>query len=299
MREIVVYYVDAFTDIPFGGNPAGVVPDAAGLSEAEMQKIARELNLSETAFCVKSDRPGVDFTVRYFTPATEIDFCGHATVGLSWILATEYGWLTRADRVVLETNVGLVPVEWRKQGEQLEAVVMSQVAPRTREAKVAVEEIAEILGIPVAEIDRQYPLRLGYTGNWHLLVPVKSRQAIDQARPDLERLARLNREDGVSTTHLFTFNGVDADAQIYTRDFAPAVGVSEDPVTGSANGALAGYLVLEGILDKTKEHLLHIAQGHAVGRPGKLFARIVPQEASPLIQVGGKAVPTIRGALLL
>jgi trans-2,3-dihydro-3-hydroxyanthranilate isomerase len=298
MKEIAVYHVDAFTDVPFGGNPAGVVPNAAGLSEEVMQKIARELNLSETAFLTKSDIPGADFRVRYFTPTAEIDFCGHATVGLSWVLATEYGWLQR-EKVVLETNVGLVPVEWWKDGENLEAVVMSQVAPRTREARVTVEEIADILGMAAADIDRRYPVRLGYTGNWHLLVPVKSRQAIDNAKPDLERLARINREDGVSTTHLFTFDAQEGEWQIYTRDFAPAVGIPEDPVTGSANGALAGYLVLEEILDRTQEHRLLIGQGHAAGRPGRLFVRIVPGEESPVIQVGGKAVPTIRGVLRL
>jgi len=299
VREIPVYLVDAFTDVPFGGNPAGVVPEAEGLSEEEMQKIARELNLSETVFCTKADRPGVDVTVRYFTPATEIDFCGHATVALSWLLAKEYGWLHRAGRIVLETNAGAVPVEWRKQDEQLEAVVMSQVAPRIRETRVSAEKIAAILGIPAAAIDRRYPLRLAYTGNWHLLVPVTSRQAVDQAKPNLAELARVNQEEGVSTTHLFTFHAGDAAAQLYTRDFAPAVGIAEDPVTGSANGALAGYLALEGILDRTKEHLLFIAQGHALGRPGRLFARIVPQQDSLLIQVGGKAVPILRGSLLL
>lgn len=300
MRKIKIYHVDAFTTEPFGGNAAGVVPDASGLSEAEMQKIAREMNLSETAFLTPAGSESeADFRVRYFTPASEINFCGHATIGSAWILGTDYGWTDKKDSVVLETNIGLVPVAWKSEGGRLQAVTMTQAAPKTAPVAHSAEQIASLLGIDPSDIDDRYPIKLGNTGNWHLLVPVKTRHAIDNARPLLEALRDLNREHDAVTTHLFTFDTQDEQYDVYTRDFAPAVGIPEDPVTGSANGALAGYLYLEGIVERGKEHRLTFAQGHAMGRPGTLQITILPGESAPVIQVGGSAVPTIEGMLTL
>ncbi|PTM56796.1 PhzF family phenazine biosynthesis protein [Desmospora activa DSM 45169] len=300
VKKIPVYHVDAFTDVPFGGNPAGVVPEADGLTEEEMKNIARELNLSETAFLFSTNRTGIDFRVRYFTPTDEIDFCGHATVGLAWVLAT-YGWQEKAEGIVLETNIGTVPVEFSKEAQSLTAVTMTQVPPKIRDVETEPEEIARLTGISAEALDRRYPIKLAYTGNWHLLVPVKSQREIDTARPQLEELAKLNRAQQASTTHLFTFDTEERGYDLYTRDFAPAVGIAEDPVTGAANGALAGYLLLQGILPLHQEHRLNIAQGHAIGRPGTLVITVAAgsKETEPVIQVGGSAVITIAGTLQL
>ncbi|RXT03817.1 PhzF family phenazine biosynthesis protein [Ammoniphilus sp. CFH 90114] len=299
MRKIKVYHVDAFTSEPFGGNAAGIVPDAKELSMEEMQKIARELNLSETAFILPTQDSKADFRIRYFTPTNEIDFCGHATVGLSWLLATEYEWGERADRVVLETYIGLVPVEWNKEEGRLKGVVMTQVPPKIREDFFDIHLIAEWVGVSVEDIDSRYPIKCAHTGNWHLLVPIKNQEAIDQASPKLSELEAMNREKNIVTTHLFTFDTKEEGYDLYTRDFAPAVGIAEDPVTGSANGALAGYLVLEGFLNRHQAHTLKIAQGHTVGRPGTLEVSISPGDKEPVIKVGGAAVVTIEGMLTL
>jgi trans-2,3-dihydro-3-hydroxyanthranilate isomerase len=299
MREIPIYHVDAFTNRAFGGNPAGVVPDASGLTESEMQSIARELNLSETAFLLPAHDPEADFKVRYFTPASEIDFCGHATIGAAWVMAVEYGWTERAERLVLETNIGLVPVDWKIENGRLTAVEMTQVAPQVRDAGVSAEEVARLLGLTVDDLDLRIPIRLGYTGNWHLLVPVRSRAAIDAAIPNLAELGALNRKQQAVTTHLFTLESKGADYDLYTRDFGPAVGIPEDPVTGSANGALAGYLLLEGILDRESEHHLVFAQGDAIQRPGRLQVSMLPTPAGHVIRVGGAAVLTIKGTMFV
>lgn len=295
--KLAVYHVDAFTSEPFGGNPAGVIPQADGLKEQEMQKIARELNLSESAFLITATNPKADFKVRYFTPKAEIDFCGHATVGLSWLLANNYGWAERAEQVMLETNIGLVPVEWRKDNHSLQMVVMTQVSPQVKAVHVEYKDISRIIGVPEAELDKRYPIRLAYTGNWHLLIPIKSRTAIDAAKPLLDELAVLNQSQQAVTTHLFTFDTQMEGYDLYTRDFAPAIGIAEDPVTGAANGALAGYLVLENILPKQEIHELTIAQGHAIGRAGTLYVTITSTSSEPMIQVGGAAVPTISGTI--
>ncbi|MCT2535152.1 PhzF family phenazine biosynthesis protein [Aquibacillus koreensis] len=299
MKNIPVYHVDAFTDQAFGGNPAGVVPEASDLTEKEMQNIASELNLSETAFLYHSDSPDADYRIRYFTPAEEIDFCGHATIATAWILATKYAWADRTNQVVLQTNGGLVPVKWVKEHGRLTAVSMTQLPPKTNDIVEDPTAIASLLGIKPSDLDEQFPIKMSNTGVWHLLVPVKTRVAIDKAQPKLNELANMNKRYNISTTHLFTFNTDDKNLDLYTRDFCPAIGIKEDPVTGAANGALAGYLYLEGVLDATKTHALMIGQGHAMNRPGFLSVTVTPQEDYPRIEVAGSAVITIEGTMTL
>ncbi|MCA1031483.1 PhzF family phenazine biosynthesis protein [Bacillus timonensis] len=296
MRQIKVFHVDAFTSEPFGGNPAGVVLDGDKLSVAEMQKVASELNLPESVFMLKTNHPEADVKVRYFTPKEEIDFCGHATVGLAWILAEKLGWTEKMDTVKFETNIGLVPVKWNKENGLLQSVEMTQITPKVKEIEINLEHLSSMIGIPAYEINDQFPIKLANTGNWHLIVPIKNQRAIDSAKPRLDELSEFNRLHNVSTTHLFTFETTESGYDVYTRDFAPAVGIPEDPVTGSANGAMAGYFALEEILEKDKTHHLTIAQGHAFGRPGTLYASIEP---GPIIKIAGSAVITIEGILQL
>lgn len=296
MKQLSVYHIDAFTDRSFGGNPAGVIPHAENLKEEEMQKIANELNLPESAFLLPSSHPHADFKVRYFTPTEEINFCGHATVGLSWLLATKYNWMEKAEQIVFETNVGLIPVKWIKENNQLIRVSMTQIKPTVKEIELDKKSIAQLVGIQESDLDERYPIKLSNTGNWHLLIPVKSSEAIDGAEPQFKKLASLNREHNISTTHLFTFH-TNGELDLYTRDFAPSIGIDEDPVTGAANGALAGYLFLEGILSKDQTHQLKIGQGHAIGRPGTLYITITPENNGPTIEVAGSAVITIEGKI--
>lgn len=298
MNRLPVYHVDAFTSEAFAGNPAGVIPDAATLTVQQMQKIANELNLPESAFLVPSRHPDADFRIRYFSPTTEIPFCGHATVASTWILATEYGWLEKAERIVFETNVGLVPVSLETQGNRLVQVTMTQISPSVREIDVNPSEVARLVGIQPQDLDDRYPMKLASTGGLHLLVPVRTQQAIDQAQPILNELAALNSEHSITTTHLFTWDAPDGYG-LYTRDFAPAIGIPEDPVTGAANGALAGYLALEGVLAAGKTHELVVGQGHAMGRPGTLYVSVDTTGDIPVIRVAGKAHVTIAGQLLL
>ncbi|WP_407272123.1 PhzF family phenazine biosynthesis protein [Radiobacillus sp. PE A8.2] len=298
MRKIDVYHVDAFTDQAFGGNPAGVIPEAGDLSMEEMQKIANELNLSESAFLFPSNNPEADFRIRYFTPAEEIDFCGHATIGMSWILATAYDWADKVEQVILETNAGLVPVKWVKENNQLTAVSMTQRAPQLQNVEDDPVKIAELVGVKLTDLDDRYPIKISNTGVSHLLVPIKSRLAIDTAEPKLKRLQMMNKQYQVSTTHLFTFD-TDGEFDIYTRDFCPNIGIDEDPVTGAANGALAGYLYLEGFVSNHETHQFKIGQGHAINRPGTLYVTITPHEDKPIIEVAGSAVTTIEGTITI
>lgn len=298
MREIRVYHVDAFTTQKFGGNTAGVVLDAEKLTESEMQSIAKELNLPESVFLLPSHKDDVDYKVKFFTPSEEINFCGHATVGLTWLLTTEFGLAENKDGIMLETNIGNIPVTWRKQDGALVDVEMTQVAPQTQEIAIDLKFLSQLIGVKAESIDLEFPIKLANTGNWHLLVPIKEQKAIDEAIPDLAALAKHNKEHTISTTHLYTFN-TEKDVDIYTRDFAPGIGILEDPVTGAANGALAGFLYSEGLISQTETTILKIAQGDAIGRPGLLYVTVIPNKSAPTIKVAGAATITIRGILTI
>ncbi|MCY7501537.1 PhzF family phenazine biosynthesis protein [Bacillus pumilus] len=298
MRDIRVYHVDAFTTEKFGGNAAGVVLDGDLLTEDEMQNIAKEFNLPESVFLLPAHDKEADYRVKYFTPTEEVNFCGHATVGLTWLLAMELGLAKEKTGVVLETKIGNVPVVWHEENGKVIDVEMTQVTPKTRDFMIDLEELSDMLGISSDRIDPSYPIKLANTGNWHLLVPMKTQKDIDQATPNLAALGKMNKEQNITTTHLYTFHTT-KECDLYTRDFAPGIGIPEDPVTGAANGALAGYLYLEGIISQQETTLLHIAQGNAIGRPGILRITVIPNESKPVIKVAGAAVITIRGVLTL
>ncbi|MCY7571231.1 PhzF family phenazine biosynthesis protein [Bacillus pumilus] len=298
MRDIRVYHVDAFTTEKFGGNAAGVVLDGDLLTEDEMQNIAKELNLPESVFLLPAHDKEADYRVKYFTPTDEVNFCGHATVGLTWLLATELGLAKEKTGVVLETKIGNVPVVWHEENDKVIDVEMTQVAPKTPDFMIDLEELSDMLGISSDRIDPSYPIKLANTGNWHLLVPMKTQKDIDQAAPNLAALGKMNKEQNITTTHLYTFHTT-KECDLYTRDFAPGIGIPEDPVTGAANGALAGYLYLEGIISQQETTHLNIPQGNAIGRPGILRITVIPNESKPVIKVAGAAVITIRGVLTL
>ncbi|WML49181.1 PhzF family phenazine biosynthesis protein [Neobacillus sp. PS3-34] len=298
MRKIRVYHVDAFTTEKFGGNTAGVVLDAEKLTEDEMQNIAKELNLPESVFLLPSTNEEADYKVKFFTPAEEINFCGSATVGLTWLLATEFGLAEKKDGILLETNIGHVPVVWHKKDGNIIDVEMTQVSPKTQDITIDLEVLSQLIGVKAASIDLTYPIKLANTGNWHLLVPMKDQMDIDNAIPDLAALAKHNKEHNISTTHLYTFNTT-KECDLYTRDFAPGIGIPEDPVTGAANGALAGLLYLEGVIPQHETTHLKIAQGDAIGRPGTLYVKVIPNDSAPVIKVAGAATITIRGILTI
>ncbi len=298
MRDIRVYHVDAFTTEKFGGNAAGVVLDGDLLTEDEMQNIAKELNLPESVFLLPAHDKEADYRVKYFTPTEVVNFCGHATVGLTWLLATELGLAKEKTGVVLETKIGHVPVVWHEENGKVIDVEMSQVTPKTRDFMIDLEELSDMIGVSSDRIDPSYPIKLANTGNWHLLVPMKHQQDIDQAAPNLAALGKMNKEQNITTTHLYTFHTA-KEIDLYTRDFAPGIGIPEDPVTGAANGALAGYLYVEGIISQQETTRLNIAQGDAIGRPGILRITVIPNESKPVIKVAGSAVITIRGVLTI
>jgi trans-2,3-dihydro-3-hydroxyanthranilate isomerase len=274
VKSFPVYHVDAFTIQAFGGNPAGVVLDAQGLTAPQMQLVARELKHSETAFVTPSTV--ADYRIRFFTPAREVDLCGHATIATAWVLASE-GRLKRG-RAKQETNLGVLDLDIDR-----ERVMMEQLPPKSEAVEVRRDDLADLLGVEA--IDAELPVQKASTGNWVLVVPMPDEKEINFCQPRFPELAALNLELGVLGTHLFTTG---KDGALYARHFAPACGVNEDPVTGTANGALAGYLVLNGL---AKGPEFRVRQGDALGRPGELQVFATEKE----VRVGGRAVILSRG----
>lgn len=297
-KKIEFFYVDAFTTETFGGNPAGVIPNAENLTDEEMQKIANELNLSETAFLLPPTNANANYKIRYFTPTKEVDFCGHATLGTAWLMANKYNWIDKDDKIVFESNIGLIPVKWLMENNQLTRVSMTQVSPQVKSIDISPAVVADLVGIQDTDIDDRYPIKIANTGVPHLMVPVKTRQAIDQAEPKLNELKKMNNHFNISTTHLFTFD-TNGQFDIYTRDFCPNIGIDEDPVTGAANGALGGYLYLENILAQQERHQIMIGQGHTINRPGILYVTITPDGENAVIEVAGAAVVSIEGIIFV
>ncbi|MBN2494604.1 MAG: PhzF family phenazine biosynthesis protein [Deltaproteobacteria bacterium] len=288
--------IDAFTDRAFAGNPAGVVLRADALDESQMQKIAREVHASETAFVTAFD--GRTASVRYFTPRCEVDYCGHATVAAMAALAWE-GRLEVDDvpvTVQLATHAGQMACELRPHPYFGVEVIQTQARPRFADFGYRVELLAGALGLDAQQIPKGWPLGRAYTGLWALVVPVASRKAIDSARPDFAALADLDDKLGCASTHLYTYQG---ERELYCRDFSPAVGVPEDPVTGSASGAAAALLLREGAIAATPPiTVILFEQGCAMGRPGRVRVEVDHEgESISAVRIAGTAVLVLRGQI--
>ncbi|MFO7768671.1 MAG: PhzF family phenazine biosynthesis protein [bacterium] len=300
--------IDAFTDRPFTGNPAGVVLDAGDLESGQMQAIAREVNASETAF-VCGGGEGDPYRVRFFTPTDEVPLCGHATVATFHALVWEGRIPTMEGEVVVqqETNSGLLPLRLAIRDEGLQRILMGQQPPLQDPYRGELETLAGPLGVPLALLEEGDeavgpPARVS-TGLKCLHVALPDRSAVEAASPDFRALRQLSRELDVTTVQILTLEA-GGDAHVHVRTFAPAVGVDEDPVTGTAAGSLGGYLAyinylpeMEGSAGGGKARF-GVTQGEEMGRPGRVEVELqmVGQSVTE-VWVGGKAVPAFEGTI--
>jgi trans-2,3-dihydro-3-hydroxyanthranilate isomerase len=303
MKSYRFVQVDVFTDMPFGGNPLAVFHQAEGLSSEEMQKLAKEMNLSETTFVLPPEQPEADFKVRIFTPASELPFAGHPVVGTHWVLAH----LGRVDltepvtTVRFELGVGVLPADLHVRGGRVEQVVMTQDQPSFLAVLEDVGELARGLGLaPEAITETELPVQLVSTGIPQLMVPVRSLadvQPLAADRLDVASLTRVCRALGTDCVMVFTLETVSPDATVHTRLFAPSLGVPEDPATGSANGALGAYLVRHRALPVTEPTtFITSEQGLELGRPSTLRVEVDGSAAEiASVRVGGEVVAMAAG----
>lgn len=291
MKSYRIYQVDSFTKERFHGNPAGVVPNAEGLTDEQMQKIARELNNSETAFIFESDSSDYDMEVRFFTPTTEVPICGHATIAAHYVYAKENHSV--GGRVIQKTKAGMLPVDvvWKDNDY---SIIMTQGTPEVSKPfdEDIRKRIADALGISESDICREYPLAISSTGHSKVMVPIYSNDLLHKLNPKADELTDLSIQIGCNGYYVFTLNPQD-EILVHGRMFAPAIGISEDPVTGNANGPLGAYLVHFGILqdEKSKTFDFDIMQGEAIKRDGTMHVHVIKEQNRPqIVQITGNAV---------
>lgn len=267
LKKVHVHQVDAFTKEKFGGNPAGVVLDADGLDETTMRKITRELNLSETAFVLSHEQ--ASFQIRYFTPTGhEINFCGHSTVGVLYMLAKEHRFGVVGNGSYpfkVETRSGVLKMEVRVDGDEIQVVYETPVI-KLHKSKISHDEIAAAAGFDPHFIDMDFPVMYEKT-NKDLFIVIDSLEHLKQIECDSKSLALFSKQQDIVALCLICAQTVDPKHQFHMRCFAPLVGIPEDPFTGSVLGGMTAYVDLCGLLSK-KAHSFQVEQGHFIQRPG-------------------------------
>ncbi|GAB2593685.1 PhzF family phenazine biosynthesis isomerase [Streptomyces capparidis] len=268
----------AFTADPSGGNPAGVVLDAAGLGDDVMQAVAAEVGYSETAFLAPA---GARHRVRYFSPLAEVDFCGHATVAAAVALAERDG----PGELVLDTNAGEVRVLTERDAAGAVTATLTSVPARSRPAGEAELDAAlRALRWDRADLDPSLPAHVAFAGNDHLVLAAATRERLARLDYDFDGLAELMRRQRWTTVHLVWR---EADDLFHARDPFPVGGVAEDPATGAAAAAFGAYLRQLGLVPPSGS--LTVRQGEDMGRPSEL--RVAVDAADPRVRVTGRAVP--------
>ena len=288
-----LHLVDVFTDRVCSGNQLAVVTGAKGLGARQMQAFAREMNFAETTF-VMSDAPlGGGWPVRIFTPARELPFAGHPTLGTAHVIRNALLG-GRVDRVTLALEVGLTPVFVERTAKH-ELYWMRQRFP-TFGRRLSRKQVAPVLGLAASDLDTQ-PIEEVSTGLPFVVVPVRTRRALERIRVDREALLKL--VDGLEAKSVIAFapGARGAGHQLTVRVFVDYYGVPEDAATGSGNGCLASWLVQHRYLDDDAIDL-KVEQGLSIGRPSTLHLRAMRTSRGIEVRVGGGVVDVARGTLV-
>ncbi len=294
MTRIPIVQVDVFTETPLEGNPLAVIPDATGLSDRQMQSIAKETNLSETTFVLPASAPAADYRVRIFTPRAELPFAGHPTIGTAHALL-KTGALKRDGggfTLRQQTLAGVQPIEVSCEDSRRN-YLMTQPTPQFKPGPSA-GELAAALRIDPADIVAP-PLTVSVGVAWHVAA-LRDLERVRSLDPDMQALAELEAHTGTAAT-VFCREAQAQDCEVRVRSFAPGSGIPEDPVCGSGNGCVGAFLAETG---QAQTPLRYTAeQGDEVGRPGRVAVRVDRAPDGWQIRVGGRAVLIREGALLL
>jgi len=278
--KIHVKKVNAFTESKNGGNAAGVVLDSPKLTDKQMMQVSKILKVSEAAFVFPSKN--ADYKVRFFSPTVEVDLCGHATIATFFTMASN-GFFKHSRKVTQETKAGILPVNILFFDDKVDRVMMTQSRPIYKNIHFDISKLASSLKIKPDDIDDSLPRQIVSTGLFTLPVCIKSFNILKKMKPDFLKVKNLCDEIGVGSIHVFTFETLEPRSVYHARNFAPVYGVNEDPVTGTANGAVCCYLVKNGIV---QERNLVCEQGDVIGKPGRVFVEV----GRNFVKVGGKAI---------
>ncbi|HSB65535.1 MAG TPA: PhzF family phenazine biosynthesis protein [Anaerolineales bacterium] len=291
MPGLSFYILDVFSEKKYAGNQLAVFRNASAISSEEMQKIAREVNFSETTFILSDEPNNGGFDVRIFTPKEEVPFAGHPTLGTAFVIhnAILHG---TTDEILLNLRVGQIPVTFGQDGycwmRQIQPIFGQQHEPGI---------LANILGLEIVDFDARFPVQEVSTGLPFFIVPLKNIASLKKARIDKEMYFKYIKNTEAKGILIFCPESHAAHANISVRVFVDYYGVPEDPATGSGNGCLAGYLVKYHCLGKGRLDISS-EQGYEIGRPSLLLLKAEQSGEKIDISVGGKCVVVAQGEFI-
>ena len=291
MEELVFYIVDVFAEEKFAGNQLAVFRGGAKLSLGQMQAIAREMHFSETTFIVSEEQREGGYDVRIFTPAAEVPFAGHPTLGTAHIIRSEIV-RDNAVEIILNLKVGSIPVTFQENISW-----MKQISPEFGQ-KLGANAVAEVLGLSRAEIDERFPIEEVSTGLPHIIVPLKKLDSLKRIQVVLDKYYNLINNTWAKPILVFCPESHTGMNDVSVRMFADYYGVSEDPATGSGNGCLAAYLIKNRYWGN-KEINVRSEQGYEVNRPSLLYLRAAERDGRIEVFVGGKSITVAQGNLFV
>jgi trans-2,3-dihydro-3-hydroxyanthranilate isomerase len=291
MDQLAFNIVDVFAEKKYAGNQLAVVRYGKDLTAVEMQKIAREMNYSETTFITTGEEHDGGYDVRIFTPKEEVPFAGHPTLGTAYVIRQE---IIRkpVDKLTLNLKVGQIPVTFNAEG----ILWMKQKEPtfgRTFDDEI----IARVLSIDKEAVDDRFPIQEVSTGLPFIIVPLRKLDTVRKCSVVKDRYFDLIKDTEAKSVLVFNPETYNAENYLNVRVFVDYFGIPEDPATGSANGCLAGYLLKHQYF-KTDRLNVRVEQGYEVGRPSLLYLNAETRGGTTIVSVGGKVIPTAKGELL-
>lgn len=290
--KIKAYIYDAFTKEKFKGNQAAVIPHADELKIEDMKNIAKEFNYSESVFLFKSDK--AIKKVRFFTPNSEVDLCGHATIAYIKCLCDNkiLNLQTGKNIINIETNLGVLPVIVNVENNKIENIMMYQAEAKIDE-KIDVDFslIMNALGLSTDDL-AELGIVKAYTGLWDVIIHLKNKEKLYNIKADMEKIKDISGKLDIISFHPFVLERDEKNNLLaYVRNFAPIVDIDEEAATGTSNGALAYYLYSKKYLAESE--YLRCIQGETMGRESEIIAQILENR----VLVGGLAVKTLEGEL--
>lgn len=286
--HLIYYIVDVFAEEKYKGNQLAVFMDIGNLSSEEMQKIAKEINFSETTFIQSVEEANGGYQVRIFTPNEEVPFAGHPTLGTSYIIRNKI-MKNQEGKVVLKLKIGDIPVTFDQSG----ILWMKQNSP-TFDQTLSCQQLSEVLNLDISDFDLDYPIEDVSTGLPFIIVPLKGLKEVKKARVNLEKLKALTENTRAKAILVFSRETYHQDHHLNARVFVDVFGIPEDPATGSANGCLAGYLLKYRYFDSSSI-TIKVEQGYEIQRESLIYINAEEKNGEYSIHVGGNVVSVAKG----
>jgi trans-2,3-dihydro-3-hydroxyanthranilate isomerase len=289
-NKMKFYITDVFGESKYSGNQLATYRCESPLATGEMQKIAHEINFSESTFILSEEQENGGYNVRIFTPTKEVDFAGHPVLGTAYIIR-QHIIKDPVQRVIINLKIGQIPVTFT--GHKNEILWMEQIEP-TFGKVLEIDNLSKILNIPKDAFDTSFPIQEVSTGLPHIIVPLKKLKYLKSAKVSKELYFKFIYKTWAKNILIFCPESYTNSHDMSVRMFADYLGIPEDPATGSGNGCLAGYLIKYRYF-KSAEIEIKIGQGYEINRPSLLLLRAKEHDSQIKISVGGKVIPIAEG----